>query len=191
MNSIIHYLLIQNQYLLQIISYLFKFICKFIPLKQFAFDDSNSPNYQKFKTDKLPRIVKHEVWHYKDYIPYIKERYGTDIKPVNRRKSCDIPDDVICPCCNAPKEYLYKNNGSKGQLWCKVCSNKFSPDESRFTKLNSLRCPYCNHILIKLHNNHYPFIVIIKMFFVLHPTLTRAEEISFIKLKLGLTSVII
>ena len=62
MNSIIHYLLIQNQYLLQIISYLFKFICKFIPLKQFAFDDSNSPDYQKFKTDKLPRIVKHAVF---------------------------------------------------------------------------------------------------------------------------------
>ena len=118
MNSIIHYLLVQNQYLLQIISFLFKFICKFIPLRQFAFDDSHSPEYQKFKIDKPPRIVKHEVWHYYDYIPYIKERYGVDIKPVNRRKPCDIPDDTICPCCNAPKEYLYKNNGSKGQLFC-------------------------------------------------------------------------
>ena len=117
MNSIIHYLLVQNQYLLQIILFLFKFICKFIPLRQFAFDDSHSPEYQKFKIDKPPRIVKHEVWHYYDYIPYIKERYGVDINPVNRRKPCDIPDDTICPCCNAPKEYLYKNNGSKGQLF--------------------------------------------------------------------------
>ena len=66
MNSIIHYLLIQNQYLLQIISYLFNFICKFVPLKQFAFDDSNSPDYQKFKTDKLPHVLKREVWHYND-----------------------------------------------------------------------------------------------------------------------------
>ena len=52
MNSIIQYLLIQNQYFLQIISFLFKFICKFIPLRQFAFDDSHSPEYQKFKIDK-------------------------------------------------------------------------------------------------------------------------------------------
>lgn len=43
MNSIIQYLLIQNQYLLQIISFLFKFICKYIPLRQWIFDDSNSP----------------------------------------------------------------------------------------------------------------------------------------------------
>ena len=147
MNSIIHYLLIQNQYLLQIISYLFNFICKFVPLKQFAFDDSNSPDYQKFKTDKLPHVLKREVWHYNDYIPYIKERYDIDIKPVKRRKPCDIPDDVICPCCNAPKLYLYKNNGSKGQIWCKVCSNKFNPDESKFKKSFSLQCPYCNHSL--------------------------------------------
>jgi len=147
MNSIIHYLLIQNQYLLQIISYLCNFICKFIPLKQFIFDDSNSPDYQKFKTDKLPHVLKREIWHYTDYIPYIKDRYGIDIKPINRRKPCDIPDDMICPCCNAPKPYLYKNNGSKGQIWCKVCSNKFKPDESRFKKIFSLRCPYCNHSL--------------------------------------------
>lgn len=60
MNSIITYLLIQNQYLLQIISYLCNFICKFIPLKQFIFDDSNSPDYQKFKTDKFPVIKKFE-----------------------------------------------------------------------------------------------------------------------------------
>ena len=51
MNSIIQYLLIQNQYLLQIISFLFKFICKHIPLKQWIFNDSNSPEYQKFKVD--------------------------------------------------------------------------------------------------------------------------------------------
>ena len=64
MNSVIHYLLVQNQYLLQIISFLFKFICKFIPLSQFSFYDYHSHEYQKFKIDKPPRIVKHEVWHY-------------------------------------------------------------------------------------------------------------------------------
>ena len=54
MNSIIHYLLLQNQYLLKIISYLCNFICKYIPLKQWTFDDSHSPKYQKFKVDEPP-----------------------------------------------------------------------------------------------------------------------------------------
>ena len=31
-------------------------ICRYIPLKQWAFDDSHSPKYQKFKTDELPVI---------------------------------------------------------------------------------------------------------------------------------------
>lgn len=88
-------------------------------MKQFAFDDSHSPEYQKFKIDKPPRIIKHEVWHYSDYIPYIKARYGVDIKPVNRRKPCDISDDTVCPCCNAPKEYLYKTTVPKVSFFAK------------------------------------------------------------------------
>ena len=82
MNSIIQYLLIQNQYLLQIISFLFKFICKYIPLRQWIFDDSNSPEYQKFKVDEPPLIKKPvEAWFYKDFLAYIKWKYDVDVKP--------------------------------------------------------------------------------------------------------------
>lgn len=96
MNSIIQYLLIQNQYLLQIISFLFKFICKYIPLRQWIFDDSNSPEYQKFKVDEPPLIEKPiEVWYYKDFLAYIKWKYDVVIKPVKRQSVCDIPDDYI------------------------------------------------------------------------------------------------
>jgi hypothetical protein len=58
MNSIITYLLLYNQYLIKIICELFLFISKYIPLKQMIFDDSNSPEYQKFKVDRLPTILK-------------------------------------------------------------------------------------------------------------------------------------
>lgn len=57
MNFIIQYLLTQNQYLLQVISFLFNFICKYIPLRRWIFDDSNSPEYQKFKVDEPPLII--------------------------------------------------------------------------------------------------------------------------------------
>ena len=117
MNPIIHYLLIQNQYLLKIISYLLNFICKYIPLKQWIHDDSHSPKYQKFKVDEPPLILNREVWYYKDFIKYIKWRYDYDIKPIKRRSACDIPDELVCPYCNAPKDYLYKNNGSLMFRW--------------------------------------------------------------------------
>lgn len=109
----------------QIIRYLFNFICRYIPLKQWIYDDSHSPKYQKFKIDELPKILHYEPWDYRDYIPYIEWRYGKKIKPVSRRSECDIDNECKCPRCNAPKPYLYKNNGSKGQLLCKVCSTKF------------------------------------------------------------------
>ena len=112
-----------------------------------VFDDSHSPKYQKFKIDKLPKIIYYEKWDYKDYIPYLEWKYGKKIKPVSRRSECDIDDNCSCPRCNAPKPYLYKNNGSKGQILCKVCSTAFSPEENRFSKSYSLKCPHCNHSL--------------------------------------------
>ena len=150
MNSIIQYLLIQNQYLLQIISFLFKFICKYIPLRQWIFDDSNSPEYQKFKVDEPPLIKKEKLqpqerWYYKDFIAYIKWKYDVIITPVKRRGECNIPDDYICPHCSAPKAYLYRNNGSNDQVLCKVCgksSSTFVPDTI------ALFCPHCSHTLV-------------------------------------------
>ena len=133
-------------YLLQLIQQLYKqncwlinFICKYIPLKQWAYDDSHSPKYQKFKIDELPLILNVEPWDYRDFMAYLKWRYKDDykpIKPISRRSECDIDEDCKCPRCNAPSIYLYKNNGSKGQLMCKVCSTKFSPEENRHSSFN-------------------------------------------------------
>lgn len=145
--NIIHYLLSYIQYQSKIIFQLLCFICKYIPLRQWSFDDSHSPKYQKFKVDELPRVIDYEPWNYKDLIPYLEWRYNKSIRPINRRSECDINDDCICPRCNAPKPFLYKNNGSKGQIWCKVCSTKFSPDDNRYIKPYVLRCPYCSNTL--------------------------------------------
>ena len=54
--DIIQYLLSFIQYQHQQICWLLNFICRYIPLKQWAFDDSHSPKYQKFKVDELPVI---------------------------------------------------------------------------------------------------------------------------------------
>lgn len=76
MDSIILYIIniIQEQY--KQICYLLLFICKCIPLKQWAFDDSHSPEYQKFKVDKLPTVYTPATFDYQLYIAYINHRYG-------------------------------------------------------------------------------------------------------------------
>ena len=51
--DIILYLLSIIQYLYQQNCWLIRFICRYIPLKQWVFDDSHSPKYQKFKVDEL------------------------------------------------------------------------------------------------------------------------------------------
>lgn len=146
--DIIHYLLQLIQYLYQQNCWLIMFICRYIPLKQWAFDDSHSPKYQKLKTDELPRIRSHQAeWDWQFLIPYLEHKYGKKINPVARRKECDIPEDCSCPYCKAPQPYLYRNNGAKGQIKCKVCNTNFSPEDNRFSKCYTLCCPHCGHAL--------------------------------------------
>ena len=84
--DIILYLLQLIQYLYQQNCWLILFICRYIPLKQWAFDDSHSPKYQKFKIDELPLVTDfRQDWNYRDLIPYFEKRYGKKIRPVSRR----------------------------------------------------------------------------------------------------------
>jgi transposase-like protein/ssDNA-binding Zn-finger/Zn-ribbon topoisomerase 1 len=155
MSQIISYLLLYNQYLLKQINYLLLFIAKFIPLKQLAFDDSNSPSYQKFKTDKLPVIKKFFKQDYTFLLEYFLWKEGKPIKPVQRRNGKSIPEDTVCPLCGAPHQYLYDNNGGKGQYQCKVCGQTFITGEQVTSPL-VLICPYCGHTLVaKKDRKHF------------------------------------
>ncbi len=96
--DIILYLINIIQYLYHMNCWFLNFICRYIPLKQWAFDDSHSPKYQKFKIDELPLVTDfRQDWTYKELIPYFEKRYGKKIRPVSRRSECDIPDDCTCP----------------------------------------------------------------------------------------------
>ena len=149
--NIILYLLQIIQYLYQQNCWLLQFICKYIPLKQWAFDDSNSPKYQKFKIDELPKIISFkQEWDWTDLISYYQERYNKTIKPVFRHGECTIPESCTCPQCNAPYKYLSWNDGKKQkQLRCKVCQSLFTTEsEGRFAKIFVYRCPHCDNALV-------------------------------------------
>ena len=148
--DIIMYLIQLIQYQYKVIGQLLNFICRYIPLKQWAFDDSHSPKYHKFKIDQLPKIITYkQEWDWEDLISYYEQRYGKTIRPVFRHGECNVPEDCRCFSCNAPYQYLMWNDGKKqSQLLCKVCQSRFNPNSgSRFTNTHVLKCPHCNHTL--------------------------------------------
>ena len=154
MNFIILNLLSIIQYQYQQICWLLNFIVKYIPLKQWAFDDSHSPKYQKFKTDKLPVILKYQKQDWDFLIQYYQWRYGKPLKPVQRRNGKTISEDIKCPICNAPHHYIYDNNGGNGQYLCKVCNASFTSGKS-LTAPIKFKCPYCSRTLSPRKNRKH------------------------------------
>ena len=148
MDNIILYLLtiIQEQH--QQICWLILFICRYIPLKQWAHDEIHSPAYQKFTTDKLPIIKPFVKQDWQLWVEYYHLRYGYILKPVKpqKGKKHDVPEDTVCPLCGAPHNYIYDNNGGHGQFQCKVCGQTFVTGEQVTTPIK-LQCPYCGHAL--------------------------------------------
>lgn len=97
-------------------------LAKHVPLKQWTYDDSNSPKYQKFKIDRFPKIIYFEKQDYLFLIECFDYKYGKRLTPVHRRNGKSIPETITCPRCGATREYLYDNNGGNGQFQSKICS---------------------------------------------------------------------
>ena len=115
--NIILYLLGIIQQLYQQSCWLINFICKYIPLKQWAFEDSHSPKYQKFKVDKLPRIVfRKQDWDWQALNSYYIWKYGKPVNPVKRRSACDIPEQCTCPTAAARRARCRFSNSSNSKI---------------------------------------------------------------------------
>jgi len=71
------------------------------------------------------------------------------VKP--HRNTPQVPDQVVCLCCNAPHGYLYFNDGKKrSQIKCKVCGHLFQVQHRfRNWKKSKLFCPYCGLALFR------------------------------------------
>ena len=145
--NIILYLLQLCHQLYQQNCWLIHFICRYIPLKQWSFDDSHSPKYQKFKIDKLPVIKTFIKQDWLFLLEYYQWKYGKPVKPVQRRNGKSIPEDTICPLCGAPHHYIYDNNGGNGQYQCKICGQTFCSGEVVTTPFR-LTCPHCGNTLV-------------------------------------------
>lgn len=120
------------------------FLSKFIKVEDIIIDNKpTDERYKLFKVDEPALIEPFVTIEHKDYKQLIKDG---NIKPVTRRKGKDITINVKCPCCGAPKDYLYDNNGNHTQFKCKVCSFVFSNNHHKQNDI-VLRCPHCRNTL--------------------------------------------
>ena len=160
MYTIIPLLLAHIQELNNQILFLFKFIVKNIPLNPKHPKDNSlfSPKYNKLKIDRLPLIKVPEKKDYKQLLNQYLIDKGKPLKPIKSRSKHPVPDDVNCPCCNAPHNYIYDNTGGRGQFWCKVCDTHFNR-QNYIDNPPELCCPHCGKSIVlkkkrKLFNIH-------------------------------------
>ncbi len=135
-----------NKIIWKIILFLSKFI-KIEDLDKIS-DKPTDEHYRLFKVDKQPIIEPFVKIEHKNYKQLIKDN---NIKPVSRRNGKTITIDIKCPCCGAPKEYLYDNTGKQNQFICKVCSYIFSTNPNK-DKDVILKCPHCRYQLALKHH---------------------------------------
>lgn len=106
--------------------------------------------YRKLVVDQFPKI---ETVEKLNYIKILQEHFnktGKEIKPISRKKSSySIDASSTCPRCNATHEYLYDNNGGKGQYQCKLCKATFKSGD-KFKKEAIIKCPHCSRTLDKI-----------------------------------------
>ena len=117
--------------------------------------ESKSANYRKFTFDELraltepPELKPDVLFDWKQLKNDYFLKHLQELKPVQRKAgSISPPGHCRCEHCGAPVEYLYLNDGRKGnQVRCKVC-NKLSPTGRIRRPCNAkYYCPYCGHAL--------------------------------------------
>ena len=165
MYNIITNLLALLQVQQKIISILFILVTS-KPLKSNVYDKPCDIPYRKLAIDQLPIFDTHKVFYDKvtkslDYTQLLNNYFtntGKNLKPVSRRGSkIMVPTSLNCPVCGAPHDYIYVNNGGKGQYLCKVCKSHFNRKTS-FIKEATLRCPHCGYSLDKIKERSCFFI---------------------------------
>ena len=126
------------------------FLSKFVKVDEIKHldDKPDDVKYRLFHVDEPAIIEPFVKIEHKDYKQLIKDN---NIKPIKRHNDKEITIDVHCPCCGAPKDYLYDNTGKQNQFECKVCSFIFSTNPNK-EKDVILKCPHCK---CQLHLYHH------------------------------------
>ena len=151
MQQIINHLLILIKCQSQVITYL----CFLAFGKAFKpkVEKCTDKKFMKLSVDPLPLFGQppiQQIWQYTVLLENYREKHGKDLKPVRRRGDNVPPKEAVCTYCGAPHEYVYDNNGGRGEYWCKVCDSKFSIRKP--SKDDEPFCPFCHYKLVLIKN---------------------------------------
>jgi putative transposase len=117
------------------------------------------PHYRDFRIDTIPPLpapIPEETPHWKTLKAETEKRNGTLIKPIKTRSGKELPAGTRCSHCNAPKHYLYLNNGKlASQTRCKICGKTSSLNQSKHKQKAKYYCPHCSYALFKWKTNVY------------------------------------
>ena len=101
--------------------------------------------YTKLSVDPLPIFGEPPVkrlWQYTVLLENYRREHGKELLPIKRRSDKTVTSEAVCPYCGAPSEYVYDNNGGRGEFWCKVCNSKFAI--ARKPRDDEPYCPFCH-----------------------------------------------
>jgi transposase-like protein len=123
-----------------------------IPLKP----DEKPPHYRQFRVDPVFPLTPQKndtSANLVDWKILKKEKElksGKPIKPVVWRNGKKLPPKSKCQNCNAPKKFLYLNNGKlQSQVKCKICGKTTSINTTKRKPKAKYLCPYCSSALFK------------------------------------------
>ena len=112
----------------------FNFICRYIPLKQWVFDDSHSPKYQNFKIDKLPKLIYYEKLGLQRLhsLPRMEvwQEINLSAAVLNVILMTTVPVHVAMLQSLISTRIMVQ----KDRSCAKYASTAFSPEENRFSK---------------------------------------------------------
>ena len=158
MYNIVTHLLALLKVQQQIISLLFILATSKLP-KHNKFDCCDKVPYRKIIIDQMPIFDTHKALYNKQFkklnhtqllADYLTNT-GKEFPKVKRRSNAkfSVPQSLTCPICGAPHDYIYANNGDKGQYLCKLCESLFNRQTS-FAKEPTFRCPHCGKTLVRI-----------------------------------------
>jgi transposase-like protein len=114
------------------------------------------PHYREFRVDTVPPVLGSELdlkeenldWH--ELQKKHEHDTGKKISPVKRNRGKAPPVGCRCAVCNAPRNYLYLNNGKlSSQVLCKICGHTSPTHQAKRKKKAVYFCPHCSHALFK------------------------------------------
>ena len=100
--------------------------------------DQKPPHYREFRVDPVFPLTTPKsdtaanIGEWKKLKKEKELKSGKTIKPVASRNGKKLPPKSKCQYCNAPKKFLYINNGKlQSQVKCKICGKTTSLNTSK------------------------------------------------------------